>query len=104
MKRMKKKYKCARQFTYMAEEMKKLKGVYLFTKHKNTSFLDAIKMLVIITYFLGVKKHIIRQNFSQHRFVKSIFNKSPTNVKYFTIATKKHHVSTNLQPKIGLSR
>ena len=34
MKRMKKKYKCARQFTYMTDEMKKLKGVYPFTKHK----------------------------------------------------------------------
>ena len=71
MKKMKKKVKCARQFTYMAREMKKLKGVYSFTQHtkpvpcktvlvlcthftcskRQKTFLDAIKMSLILPYF-----------------------------------------------------
>ena len=34
MKKVRRKRKCARKFTYMASEMKKLKGVYPFTQHK----------------------------------------------------------------------
>ena len=107
LKKMKMKTKCIRELSYMFDEMKRLKGVYPFTQHKEKNgffFLDAIKMSLILPYFLGVKKHLIRQNFSHHRFVKSVFEECPENVRYFTIASRKHHISTNLQSKIGLSR
>ena len=106
LKKMKRGPKCIRQLSYMFDELKRLKGAYPFTqrKEKRIFFLDAIKMSLILPYFLGVKKHLIRQNFSNQRFVKSVFEECPKNVLYFTIASKKHDVSTNLQSKIGLSR
>lgn len=105
----------------MCHEIKKLKGVYSFFSGQKNQFPAIVKSFVYtifpcskkqntffrrnktitnsIPIFLGVKKHIIRSNFSHERFKMSIFNEVPTYVKYFTISTKKHHISTDLKSK-----
>ena len=62
------------------------------------------KQLVSIKRLKGVKKHIIRNHFNHRAFKSAVLQKQITNVKYFTISSRQHEVSTDLKSKLGLSR
>ena len=62
MRKMKKKVKCARQFTYRAHEMKKLKVVYSFTQHKKIGSLQDRFSFVYTFPLFKETKHFLRRN------------------------------------------
>ena len=52
----------------------------------------------------GVKKHLMRAHFTHHCYKQSVLNKKIRTVSYFTIASRRHQVTTDLKAKLGLSR
>ena len=52
----------------------------------------------------GVKKFLIRQQFTHQCYKCAVLKGELKHVAYFTIASRKHEVTTDLRAKLGLSR
>ena len=52
----------------------------------------------------GVKKFLIRQQFTHECYKCAVLKGELKHVAYFTIASRKHEVTTDLRAKLGLSR
>ena len=51
----------------------------------------------------GVKTHLVRQVFTYKCYERAILSGKPRFVKYFTINSRSHKVSTYAKGKLGLS-
>ena len=51
----------------------------------------------------GVKSHLVHSYFTHNCYVKSILTGKPRYVRYFTIASRGHVVTTDYKGKLGLS-
>ena len=58
---------------------------------------------IAIKKLKGVKMHLIRQEFTHKCYIKAITTGKPRYVKYFSINSRCHEVSTYKKGKLGLS-
>ena len=62
------------------------------------------KKMTNVKRLKGVKKFLIRSHFTHDCYKSAVLNRELKHVSYFTIASRKHEVTTDLRAKLGLSR
>ena len=62
------------------------------------------KKITNVKRLKGVKKFLIRSHFTHDCYKSAVLNRELKHVSYFTIASRKHEVTTDLRAKLGLSR